>query len=275
MARARRQPKRILNCIPSPKQPTTGRSTPPKTPGSSPRRLEFRRGRTCARPGGGSRIRARPGRAWAGGPPTECCAGTSSKQTGSPRTSCSRRDSSGWRPRRPTSSTRVRRRSSKQRERASRRPSTSPASSAPSATPCSRSRPERLFQGNAKTFYALAAQLKISMYFNLGDELDDWRVWLATKGPILTRLNVDSTWDRATTTKGKLEVYRPQTAHGGHCVDPRRLHAGDVHRPEQLGDRVGRSRLRARVARLCAGRVHRGVRDRVVAPTTTHQGEET
>ena len=75
-----------------------------------------------------------------------------------------------------------------------------------------------LYQGNAKTFYAVAAQLKISMYFNLGDELEDWRVWLATKGPILTRLNVDSTWDRATTTKGKLEVYRPQTAHGGHCV---------------------------------------------------------
>jgi hypothetical protein len=75
-----------------------------------------------------------------------------------------------------------------------------------------------LFQGNAKTFYAIAAQLKISMYFNLGRELANWRMWLATKGPILTRLDVDSTWDRATANKGKLDVYRPQTKHGGHAV---------------------------------------------------------
>jgi hypothetical protein len=75
-----------------------------------------------------------------------------------------------------------------------------------------------LYPGNANTFYAIAAQLKISMYFNLGHELANWRLWLATKGPILTRLDVDSTWDRATTTKGKLDVYRPQTKHGGHCV---------------------------------------------------------
>jgi hypothetical protein len=75
-----------------------------------------------------------------------------------------------------------------------------------------------LYPGNASTFYAVAAQLKISMYFNLGHELENWRLWLATKGPILTRLDVDSTWDRATATKGKLDVYRPQTKHGGHCV---------------------------------------------------------
>jgi hypothetical protein len=74
------------------------------------------------------------------------------------------------------------------------------------------------YRGDAKTFYAIAAQLKISMYFNLGDELANWRLWLATKGPILTRLSVDSTWDKATANKGKLDVYRPQTAHGGHAV---------------------------------------------------------
>ncbi|HUH15077.1 MAG TPA: hypothetical protein VML35_04265, partial [Gaiellaceae bacterium] len=49
------------------------------------------------------------------------------------------------------------------------------------------------YPGDAKTFYAIAAQLKITMYFNLGRNIDNWRVWLATKGPILTRLNVDST----------------------------------------------------------------------------------
>ena len=74
------------------------------------------------------------------------------------------------------------------------------------------------YRGNASTFYAIAAQLKISMYFNLGHEIGNWRVWLATKGPIVTRLNVDSTWDKATATKGKLDVYKPKTAHGGHAV---------------------------------------------------------
>ena len=56
------------------------------------------------------------------------------------------------------------------------------------------------------------------MYFDLGHELANWRLWLATKGPILTRLDVDSTWDKAPTTKGKLDVYRPQTTQGGHAV---------------------------------------------------------
>lgn len=76
----------------------------------------------------------------------------------------------------------------------------------------------KLYAGNAKTFYAIAAQLKISMYFNLGSELSDWRAWLATKGPILTRLDVDATWYAAGETKGTLDVYRPDTTRGGHAV---------------------------------------------------------
>ena len=76
----------------------------------------------------------------------------------------------------------------------------------------------QLYGGNAETFYAIAAQLKVSMYFNLGREIESWRTWLATKGPILTRLNVDSTWDKASATKGALELYRPRSAKGGHAV---------------------------------------------------------
>lgn len=74
------------------------------------------------------------------------------------------------------------------------------------------------YRGDAKTFYAIAAQLKISMYFNLGRDIANWRLWLATKGPILTRLNVDSTWEKATATKGRLVDYKPKTARGGHAV---------------------------------------------------------
>jgi len=80
----------------------------------------------------------------------------------------------------------------------------------------------RLYAGDERTFYALAAQLKISSYFNLSlgwaHRLADWRAWIATTGPILTRLSVDRTWDDAAATKGELERYLPKTARGGHAV---------------------------------------------------------
>ncbi len=76
----------------------------------------------------------------------------------------------------------------------------------------------RLYSGDAKTLYAVAAQLKILAYFNLGTNLTNWRTWLATKGPILTRLDVDSTWQAATETKGVLAEYDEESAMGGHAV---------------------------------------------------------
>ncbi|HVE60229.1 MAG TPA: C1 family peptidase, partial [Chitinophagaceae bacterium] len=76
----------------------------------------------------------------------------------------------------------------------------------------------QLYPNPAKTFYAVAAKLKIASYFNLGNNVGNWRTWLATKGPILTRLDVDATWDSATDNNGKLEIYQPQTARGGHAV---------------------------------------------------------
>jgi Papain family cysteine protease len=76
----------------------------------------------------------------------------------------------------------------------------------------------KLYAGNAKTLYAVAAQLKILAYFNLGRNLSNWRTWLATKGPILTRLDVDDAWQNATATKGVLEEYDEDSAQGGHAV---------------------------------------------------------
>lgn len=75
-----------------------------------------------------------------------------------------------------------------------------------------------LYQDEAETFYAIAAQRKIASYFNLGTDLAKWRAWIAQNGPILTRLGVDSTWDNAKATKGKLSVYKPSTVRGGHAV---------------------------------------------------------
>ncbi len=75
-----------------------------------------------------------------------------------------------------------------------------------------------LFRGEVGTFYALAAQLKVASYINLGRNLTHWRHWIATKGPILTRLDCDNTWMNATDTGGKLDRYDPLSADGGHTV---------------------------------------------------------
>jgi len=79
-------------------------------------------------------------------------------------------------------------------------------------------RSAELFQGSTATFYAIAAQLKVASYFNLGRDLESWRRWLATQGPILARLDVDDTWMNAKATKGKLVKYKANTARGGHAV---------------------------------------------------------
>lgn len=76
----------------------------------------------------------------------------------------------------------------------------------------------KLYPGDVETFYAMAAQLKIASYFNLGANLADWRTWIASKGPILTRLSVDATWDNAKDTDGRLDLYQPDTVRGGHAV---------------------------------------------------------
>lgn len=70
---------------------------------------------------------------------------------------------------------------------------------------------------DTNSFYALASQLKITSYFNLGKNFTAWKEWLANKGPILARIEVDETWYKATETAGKLETYEPHLG-GGHAV---------------------------------------------------------
>jgi C1A family cysteine protease len=79
-----------------------------------------------------------------------------------------------------------------------------------------------LYPGAPETFYAVAAQLKIKSYFNLsfsrGGSVASWRRWIATNGPILTRLDVDRTWDDASDNDGNMDIYQPKTRRGGHAV---------------------------------------------------------
>lgn len=76
----------------------------------------------------------------------------------------------------------------------------------------------KLYGGEVSTFYALAAQRRIASYFDLGTNLAGWRKWIALNGPILTRLDVDATWDKATANKGKLDSYQSGTTRGGHAI---------------------------------------------------------
>lgn len=71
----------------------------------------------------------------------------------------------------------------------------------------------------ANVFFSIAAQFRITAYYNLGKDLDHWRSWIAGAGPILTRLDVDTTWKNATATNGRLDQYDQNgTKFGGHAV---------------------------------------------------------
>jgi hypothetical protein len=76
----------------------------------------------------------------------------------------------------------------------------------------------RLYKGEAKAFYLLASRFRIGAYVNLGSNQREWRTWLANEGPILTRLDCDDTWMDAKSTQGVLAEYQPETASGGHAV---------------------------------------------------------
>jgi hypothetical protein len=75
-----------------------------------------------------------------------------------------------------------------------------------------------MYLGNQNAFYATAASRRTASYFNLGKDLNEWRTWLATNGPILAGLSVDATWDNAAATLGNLDTFQPNTVRGGHAV---------------------------------------------------------
>jgi hypothetical protein len=95
-----------------------------------------------------------------------------------------------------------------------------------------------LFAGDTQTFYALASQLKILTYFNLGTTISNWKTWLATKGPILTRLDVDTTWDASTDNNGNMDDYDAPTRAAG-TASPWWATRRTASHPQQLGAPAG------------------------------------
>jgi len=75
-----------------------------------------------------------------------------------------------------------------------------------------------MHSGTEKSFYADASTRRIASYFNLRRNLSEWKSRLASGGLILAGLKVDSTWQNAAATMGKLETFQPGTNYGGHAV---------------------------------------------------------
>ena len=76
----------------------------------------------------------------------------------------------------------------------------------------------KMHTGLENSFYAAAAQRKIASYFNLHRDLNQWKSWLASNGPILAALSVDRNWDNATAMGGNIDVFDPTTVRGGHAI---------------------------------------------------------
>jgi C1A family cysteine protease len=81
----------------------------------------------------------------------------------------------------------------------------------------------KMYDNSENLFYVSASKLKILSYYNLNkgtsDKISVWKKWIAAgNGPILTRLNVEGTWNNATATKGNLDEYDENSIRGGHAV---------------------------------------------------------
>lgn len=76
----------------------------------------------------------------------------------------------------------------------------------------------KMYTSGGNAFYAAASQRRINSYFNLKRDLNQWKSWLASHGPILAGLSVDHTWDNATATGGNIDTFMPNTVRGGHAI---------------------------------------------------------
>lgn len=74
-----------------------------------------------------------------------------------------------------------------------------------------------LYTKDAATFYRLAAQLRLSGIYNLGKNINNWKQWLNTSGPICVAINVDSSFQDCP-DNGMLDNYNVNKIYGGHAI---------------------------------------------------------
>jgi C1A family cysteine protease len=75
-----------------------------------------------------------------------------------------------------------------------------------------------MYTSDENLLYVSASTRKAANYFNLGKDVSQWKQWLATNGPILAGVVVDSTWVNASKTKGRLDAFNPNGILGGHAI---------------------------------------------------------
>jgi C1A family cysteine protease len=73
-----------------------------------------------------------------------------------------------------------------------------------------------MWLGAEQALFASAARRRIS-YVNLHLDLNRWKSWLVTKGPILAGLWVDDSWNNLG-ADGLLDKWNSASAYGGHAV---------------------------------------------------------
>ncbi len=78
--------------------------------------------------------------------------------------------------------------------------------------------PRYPYLDKSNVFYAEAAKRKISSYFNLGVDLQEWRRWIAENGPLLAALNCDKAWFDCSSADPYLKKYKKPKAWSGHAV---------------------------------------------------------
>lgn len=77
---------------------------------------------------------------------------------------------------------------------------------------------DTLYAGPENVFWAAAARRRATSYFNIGLDLDRWKMALAQDSPVLAGLTVDRTWLDAAGAHGELATFDPGSAIGGHAV---------------------------------------------------------
>lgn len=76
----------------------------------------------------------------------------------------------------------------------------------------------RLYEDQADVFYIIASRLRVAHYIYLNRDLSQWRSWLAQRGPIVTRLDVDTAFEAAAQSGGHLDHYQHPGYPKGHAV---------------------------------------------------------
>lgn len=77
---------------------------------------------------------------------------------------------------------------------------------------------DSLYRKDLNSYLRASAPFRILSYYNLGKNIEQWKKWLSTKGPIFAAINVDDTFQYASRKQGNLNNYNMYALMGGHAI---------------------------------------------------------